>query len=56
VFPSIVGRPKYRQHIVGSTNKEAFVGDEVCSKAGILILKYPIGHGIVTNWNDIEKI
>jgi actin-related protein len=23
---------------------------------GILTLKYPIEHGIVTNWDDIEKI
>ena len=24
--------------------------------AGILTLKYPIEHGIVTNWDDMEKI
>ena len=56
VFPSIVGRPKYRQQIVGGANKEAFVGDEACAKAGVLILKYPIEHGIVNNWDDMEKI
>jgi actin len=26
------------------------------SKCGILTLKYPIEHGIVTNWDDIKKI
>ncbi|KAL4838754.1 hypothetical protein H8958_012820 [Nasalis larvatus] len=26
------------------------------SKRGILTLKYPIEHGIVTNWEDMEKI
>merc|ERR1712080_245853 len=26
------------------------------SKRGILTLKYPIEHGIVTNWDDMEKI
>jgi actin len=56
VFPSVIWRPKYRQQIVGGSNKEAFVGDEACAKAGILILKYPIEHGIVNNWDDIEKI
>ena len=56
VFPSIVGRPKYRQQIVGGTNKDAFVGDVACAKAGVLILKYPIEHGIVTDWDDLEKI
>merc|ERR1711862_778601 len=25
-------------------------------KRGILTLKYPIEHGIVTNWDDMEKI
>jgi actin beta/gamma 1 len=32
------------------------VGDEAQSKRGILSLRYPIEHGIVTNWEDMEKI
>ena len=53
VFPSIFGRPRH-QVVMGQ--KDSCVGDEAQNKRGILPLKYAIEHGIVTNWDDIEKV
>uniref|UniRef100_D8PL68 Actin-2 n=1 Tax=Schizophyllum commune (strain H4-8 / FGSC 9210) TaxID=578458 RepID=D8PL68_SCHCM len=56
VFPSIVGRPRHHGVMVGLSNKDSYVGDEAQAKRGVLTLKYPIEHGTVTNWDDMEKI
>lgn len=36
--------------------KEYYVGDEAQNKRGILTLTHPVEHGIITNWDDMEKI
>lgn len=38
------------------TGKSEYVGSAAQSKRGILSLKYAIDHGVVTNWEDMEKI
>merc|ERR1712048_919902 len=55
VFPSIVGRPLYKI-IMGTAAKEYYTGDEAIAIRGVLSLNYPIEHGIVTSWDDMEKI
>lgn len=57
VFPSYVGRPKYQKVLPGSMHEpEYFVGTEAEQNRGLLKLKYPLSHGIVENWTDMENI
>jgi actin-related protein len=57
-FPSIVGRPKHSQGqvMIGTEQKDVYIGEEAQAKRGVLKLSYPIEHGIVTSWDDMEKI
>ncbi len=55
-FPCIVGRPKVESIMVGSQKSEFYIGEEAEAKRGICVLKYPIEHGIVENWDDMKAI
>ena len=48
VFPSVVGQ--------SVTSKDSFVGDEAYMRRDILSLRHPIKRGIITNWDDMEKV
>jgi actin-related protein len=41
---------------MGTQAKEYYTGDEAIAIRGVLSLNYPIEHGIVTSWDDMEKI
>lgn len=56
VFPSIVGKPKYDEVLLGMEHKEWLVGDEADAMRGVMKLHYPIEHGIVQNWDQMEKV
>jgi actin len=40
----------------GPAGIDCYVGEIAQVKKGILSLKYPIEHGIITNWDDMQKI
>ncbi|KAF8652547.1 hypothetical protein AX16_004359 [Volvariella volvacea WC 439] len=54
IFPSIVGHPRHQ--MVDVCSKDAYVGNEAQAKRSILSIRYPIENGIITNWDDMEKI
>lgn len=57
-FPSYVGRPKFEKLLLTDSELEGdlFVGETATTHRGILKLSYPIQHGIVKNWSDMQKI
>jgi len=55
-FPSIVGRPRSEKQMIGVETKSEYIGDEAQKMRGVLNLNYPIESGIVTNWDDMEKV
>eukprot|EP01083_Nonionella_stella_P177213 622165_1 len=56
VFPPIVGRPRHAGVMAADMGRMCYVGEEAQSQRGILSLNYPIHCGIVTRWDDMEKI
>ncbi|EOR00448.1 hypothetical protein E3P92_03512 [Wallemia ichthyophaga] len=51
-----VGRPKHARVMAGSLEGEQFIGRKAQELRGLLKIKYPMEHGIVTDWEDMERI
>lgn len=55
-FPSYVGRPKHLRIMAGAIEGDVFIGNKAQELRGLLKIKYPIEHGIVVDWDDMERI
>uniref|UniRef100_A0A1B0A434 Uncharacterized protein n=1 Tax=Glossina pallidipes TaxID=7398 RepID=A0A1B0A434_GLOPL len=51
-----VGRPKHLRVMAGALEGDLFVGPKAEEHRGLLSVRYPMEHGIVTDWNDMEHI
>ena len=56
VHPTVVGRPKTQGIMVGLDQNEVFVGERAMEKRGVLKFGHPVKHGVVDNWDDMEKV
>lgn len=51
-----VGRPKHVRILAGALEGDAFIGRKAQEFRGLLKIKYPMEHGIVQDWDDMERI
>lgn len=55
-FPSCVGRPKHVRAMAGAVEGDQFIGRKAQEYRGLLRMRYPMEHGMVTDWADMERI
>jgi hypothetical protein len=51
-----VGRPKHPRVMAGAIQDNLFIGRRAQELRGLLKIKYPMEHGIVMDWDDMERI
>ncbi|KAG8229237.1 hypothetical protein J437_LFUL007923 [Ladona fulva] len=56
IFPCTVGRPRYSGVLAGINLRDSYIGNDADAKRGMLHLSHPVEHGVVNNWDDMEKI
>ncbi|XP_021541560.1 actin-related protein T1-like [Neomonachus schauinslandi] len=56
VISSVVGHPKFNMPLSEATKKKYLVGEKALYKYDALHLHYPIERGLVTGWDDMEKL
>ncbi|XP_007947518.1 actin-like [Orycteropus afer afer] len=56
VFPTVLGKLRHDNVLVGMEEKDWFIGAETQTNPGKLVLQRPISRATVTNWDHMEKV
>ena len=58
VFSSAVGRPKHVRMMPGGAleGQDLFVGAKLQEHRGAFRVSYPMEHGVVADWADMERV
>ncbi|KAB0401373.1 hypothetical protein E2I00_005032, partial [Balaenoptera physalus] len=55
-FPNYVGRPKHVRVMAGALEGDLFIGPKAEEHRGLLAIRYPMEHGVVRDWNGMERV
>ena len=55
-FPNYIGRPKHTRVMAGALEGDLFVGPKAQEHRGLLSIRYPMEHGIVTGQSLSEAL
>lgn len=55
-FPTLVGRLKHQRAMAGALEQDVFIGNKAVNYRGLLRLRYPMTHGVILDWSDMEAI
>eukprot|EP00730_Choanoeca_flexa_P004493 TRINITY_DN11712_c0_g1_i1.p1 TRINITY_DN11712_c0_g1~~TRINITY_DN11712_c0_g1_i1.p1 ORF type:complete len:380 (+),score=116.02 TRINITY_DN11712_c0_g1_i1:150-1289(+) len=56
VCPSYIGRVKHERVMTGGLDGEELMGPKAQEHRGLLRIKYPMEHGIIEDWDDMDKL
>ncbi|XP_065193595.1 uncharacterized protein LOC135824810 [Sycon ciliatum] len=56
VIPSFVATPRAQALVSGMGQMHSYVGEEALQMRGQITIKHPVEQGVVTNWDDMEKV
>lgn len=56
VFSNFIGKPKHIRVMAGALEGDSFIGSKAEEHRGLLKIKYPMEHGVVTEWADMERV